>query len=183
MKRLGALILGALTWSVTYGVLLGPAPPVTPHEAEQVLNRVAPLQPILTARPYLLPAEPPDGTEVASLILRSDADGIQVMLEPSRLIEGGLDLDRARASRVRTRPPFWLFVLPPGGGAPTYWVPLDDPRHVEAGGRGGVVTLKEGVMAVRIPFIPRGRVVVVSTALVWRAAGASSIADLGYALP
>ena len=183
MRPAGALFVGALAWSVASAVMLGPAPPVTPQDAEQVLNRIVPLQPILTAQPYLLPAAPPDGTEIASLILRSNATGIQVMLEPSRLIEGSLELDRARAARLRTRPSFWLFVLPPGGGFPTYWIPLDDPRHVEAGATRGVVTLKEGVMAVRIPFIPRGRIAIVSTALVWKAAGASSIADLGHALP
>ena len=183
MRPVGVLIVGALAWGVTHAVILGPAPPVTEHDAEQVFGRIAPLQPILSAQPYLLPAEPRDGTDVATLILRYNASGIQVILEPIRSIDADLRLDRARASRLRSGPTFWVFVLPPGGGPATYWVPVDDPRHVEAGPGRGIATLKEGVMAVRIPFVPRGRVAIVSTTLVWKIAGASSIADLGPALP
>lgn len=118
----------------------------------------------LNAHPGLLPAAPPEGTQVVLVRIEAGPGGIRFDGDPVP-VGGSLKYERG-AAEDRTDPPgYWVLQTDAAGGEYRYWTPLDPGRirfdqkdSADEPDRAGVIALSEMVVALRIPFFAGGRV-------------------------
>lgn len=121
----------------------------------------------LSRAPYLVPGlvEGP----VVGVPYSIDREGHVSLGGPHRVWGADAQLERHRADRLIRPPRFWALVLDDRGRL-RYWTPLGDTRTVRVetpadrdGGRidAAAFRMSLGVGIVRVPFVPRGAVVVI----------------------
>jgi hypothetical protein len=133
------------------------------RRARRMTDLATPLLAELGSTPGKLPDEPAAGSRLVATLATIREDG-KFRFEGSvhELSGGSLRYDRARAGRLTTSTEFWAVVFDEPVDHLLYWVPVSDPRRIRVE-PGGVVTLRSGSVALRLPFRPSGWVALFET--------------------